>query len=138
MNAAKATGLNVESTRPLSRAERRAAAARVHPEQHPAGGGTPASGSEADAQHSPPVAPPPPPIEPAQIPTPQSDEASPPIALKPREKPGKRPFATQLRPSTLARLEWVKARGYAITDTVDAAINQYLDAVGIPPADENH
>jgi len=36
----------------------------------------------------------------------------------------------------VARLEWVRARGYVITDTVDAAINAYLDSAGVPQPDQ--
>ncbi|MDO2391852.1 hypothetical protein QRB37_23875 [Mycobacterium avium subsp. hominissuis] len=59
------------------------------------------------------------------------------MRLKARQRKAKNPFATQLHPGTLARLEWIKARGYAITDTVDDAINTYLDGAGIPRPDEN-
>ncbi len=57
--------------------------------------------------------------------------------LKARQRKVKSPFATQLHAGTLARLEWIKARGYVITDTVDDAINSYLDDAGIPRPDRN-
>ncbi|WP_257000469.1 hypothetical protein [Mycobacterium avium] len=59
------------------------------------------------------------------------------MALRSRKKREKRPFATQLRAGTIARLEWIMRRGYVITDTVDDAINAYLDSAGIPKPDEN-
>ena len=59
------------------------------------------------------------------------------VRLKPRQRKAKNPFATQLHSGTLARLEWIKARGYVITDTVDDAINTYLDGAGIPRPDHN-
>ena len=61
----------------------------------------------------------------------------PPVRLKARQRKAKNPFATQLHSGTLARLEWIKARGYVITDTVDEAINRYLDNAGIPKPDRN-
>lgn len=135
MNAAsKPTGLEVGSTRPLSRAERRAQAARVQPEKTPS---TPAV--EADTSPQPndetPSAPAPAPA----APTPSQDleSAKPAVQLKPRQRKAKNPFATQLHSGTLARLEWIKARGYVITDTVDDAINTYLDGAGIPRPDHN-
>lgn len=64
-----------------------------------------------------------------------SAPAAPKLPMK--KKLGKRPFATQIRPSTLGRLEWIRRHGYVLTDTVDAAINAYLDAAGVPPADEH-
>ncbi|MFF0547224.1 hypothetical protein ACWEQ0_23830 [Nocardia thailandica] len=60
------------------------------------------------------------------------------IGLPPRRSrrgPAKRPFSTQLQTSTLARLDWIVAQGYTLTDTVDAAINAYLDAAGVPAPD---
>ncbi|MGV9823375.1 hypothetical protein [Nocardia xishanensis] len=64
------------------------------------------------------------------------------IALPPRRSrrgPAKRPFSTQLQISTLARLDWIVREGYVLTDTVDAAINAYLDAAGVPTPDaEGH
>ncbi|MGV9408328.1 hypothetical protein ACWDOP_00320 [Nocardia sp. NPDC003693] len=56
------------------------------------------------------------------------------LALPARKQPGKRPFSTQLRPDTLARIEWIRRHGYVINDTVDDAINAYLDAAGVPAA----
>lgn len=64
-----------------------------------------------------------------------ADEPS--VQLKARHRRPKSPFATQLHSATLARLDWIKARGYVITDTVDDAINTYLDSAGIPRPDDN-
>lgn len=133
MNATK-PGIDVPSTKPMSRAERRAEAARIQAEQ--------AAAREAAEQDT---APPP-----TSAPTPESSE--PPdredtvteqttfvatVQLPMKTKPSKRPFATQVHASTLGRLEWVRRRGGVITDTVDAAINAYLDAAGVPQADEH-
>ncbi|WP_328664669.1 hypothetical protein [Nocardia salmonicida] len=60
------------------------------------------------------------------------------IALPPRRgrrRGSKRPFSTQLESATLARLDWIVNQGYVLTDTVDAAINAYLDAAGVPRPD---
>ena len=132
--AAKATGLEVGSTRPLSRAERRAQAARVKADETPAD----ETSTEHEHEHE---------HEPAssEIPTAPAVTAPPgegtrpaePVRLKARQRKVKSPFATQLHPGTLARLEWIKARGYVITDTVDDAINSYLDNAGIPRPDHN-
>lgn len=72
-------------------------------------------------------------------PAPSQDHKTPEpaVQLKPRQRKAKNPFATQLHSGTLARLEWIKARGYVITDTVDDAINTYLDGAGIPRPDHN-
>ncbi|WP_071289018.1 hypothetical protein [Mycolicibacterium llatzerense] len=133
MNAAsKPSGLEVGSTRPLSRAERRAQAARVQPEQTPAAPAAEATSPQPDDEN--------PPSRPASAaPTPNHDQESAELAvrLKPRQRKAKNPFATQLHSGTLARLEWIKARGYVITDTVDDAINTYLDGAGIPRPDHN-
>lgn len=127
MNAAKPSGLQVGSTRPLSRAERRAEAARVKADEAPPEPAT--------------VSPPPQDDDVPPAPVVTSDErnevAEPPVRLKARQRKAKNPFATQLHSGTLARLEWIKARGYAITDTVDEAINTYLDNAGIPRPDHN-
>lgn len=122
--AAKPAGLQVGSTRPLSRAERRAKAARVQAEVAPsAAAGPPQQDNAGPTQ----------PVTPGQ----ENEAAEPPVRLKARQRKAKNPFATQLHPGTLARLEWIKARGYAITDTVDDAINTYLDNAGIPRPDHN-
>ncbi|MBF6411451.1 hypothetical protein [Nocardia farcinica] len=52
-----------------------------------------------------------------------------------RRQRSKGPFSTQLQLTTLARLDWVVRQGYVLTDTVDAAINAYLDAAGVPRPD---
>jgi hypothetical protein len=39
---------------------------------------------------------------------------------------------TQIRPETLAQIEWVQAQGAALTDLADAALTAYLDAARIP------
>lgn len=141
MNAAsKPSGLEVGSTRPLSRAERRAQAARVQAEETPAAPApAPATAPAAEAEPRPddetPSAP-----EAAPAPAPGQDHESvepAAVRLKPRQRKAKNPFATQLHSGTLARLEWIKARGYVITDTVDDAINTYLDGAGIPRPDHN-
>lgn len=49
-----------------------------------------------------------------------------------RAKSEKRSFSTQLRRDTLLRLDWVMKHGFVLTDTVDAAVNAYLDAAGVP------
>lgn len=133
MNAAsKPSGLEVGSTKPLSRAERRAQAARVQPEEAPAAPAVEA-GTSPQPDDKTPSAPT------AAAPTPNQDHesAEPTVRLKPRQRKAKNPFATQLHSGTLARLEWIKARGYVITDTVDDAINTYLDGAGIPRPDHN-
>ena len=133
MNAAsKPSGLEVGSTRPLSRAERRAQAARVQLEETPAAPAPEAASPQPDDEN-------PPPLPASAAPTPNQDQESVELAvrLKPRQRKAKNPFATQLHSGTLARLEWIKARGYVITDTVDDAINTYLDGAGIPRPDHN-
>ncbi len=133
MNAAsKPSGLEVGSTRPLSRAERRAQAARIQPEQTPTAPAAEATSPQPDDEN-------PPPLPASAAPTPNHDQESAELAvrLKPRQRKAKNPFATQLHSGTLARLEWIKARGYVITDTVDDAINTYLDGAGIPRPDHN-
>ncbi|MGY1969723.1 hypothetical protein ACW9HH_36370 [Nocardia gipuzkoensis] len=59
------------------------------------------------------------------------------VELSARRAPAKRPFSTQLTPRTLGRLDWIRQHGYIINDTVDTAIATYLDAAGVPPADEH-
>ena len=133
MNAAsKPSGLEVGSTRPLSRAERRAQAARVQPEHTPAAPAAEATSPQPDDEN-----PPPRPASAAPTPTQDQESAELAVRLKPRQRKAKNPFATQLHSGTLARLEWIKARGYVITDTVDDAINTYLDGAGIPRPDHN-
>lgn len=68
----------------------------------------------------------------------EDSSETPKVALPPRRTlrgRSKGPFSTQLRLTTLARLDWIVRHGYVLTDTVDAAINAYLDAAGIPAPD---
>ncbi len=130
--AAKATGLDVGPTRPLSRAERRAQAARVKADE------APTDETSADHEHHHEPASSEIPTAPAVTPPPgEGTQPAEPVRLKARQRKVKSPFATQLHAGTLARLEWIKARGYVITDTVDDAINSYLDNAGIPRPDHN-
>lgn len=128
MNAAKPSGLQIGSTRPLSRAERRAEAARVKADD-----ASPEPTAISRPHHDDDVPPP------AGVVTPDHgyEAPEPPVRLKARQRKAKNPFATQLHSGTLARLDWIKARGYAITDTVDEAINSYLDNAGIPRPDHH-
>ncbi|MEU5410504.1 hypothetical protein [Nocardia asteroides] len=115
MNAAAKPGLgDLGSTRPLTREERRAEAARVRAERE-----------AAEQQTAPDPAP-----EPAAAPLP----AAAPSVTIPMKKRGidKRPFSTQLRAETAARLAWLVEQGAVLTDTVDTAITTYLDAAGVP------
>lgn len=131
MNAAsKPSGLQVGSTRPLSRAERRAQAARVTADETTVNEAAPAAPERQNTD-----------IPPAPVATSlggkQEAQLTEPVRLKARLRKVKSPFATQLHAGTLARLEWIKAHGYVITDTVDEAINRYLDDAGIPKPDRN-
>lgn len=99
----------VQASKPLSRAQRRAEAARLNSDNQQ---GKP-EGIEHDTGT-------------------QAPQPARPIQLKSKTRTAKTPFATQLYPETVARLDWIKARGYLITETVDDAINAYLDQAGIP------
>jgi len=134
MNAAsKPTGLQVGSPRPLSRAERRAQAARVTADDTPTTATEPPAPAPAEPEPQDAE------IPPAPVVTDGEEKAQPtePVRLKARQRKVKSPFATQLHAGTLARLEWIRTRGYVITDTVDDAINRYLDDAGIPKPDRN-
>jgi hypothetical protein len=67
------------------------------------------------------------------------DSSEPPrVTLTPRRSrraSSKRPFSTQLQSNTIARLDWIIRHGYVLTETVDTAINVYLDAAGVPTPD---
>ncbi|MEU4345348.1 hypothetical protein AB0H00_29540 [Nocardia sp. NPDC023852] len=132
MNAST-PGISVPSTKAPSRAERRAEAERIRHEQaSPAvpetAKSTPAPDPAAVTAESPGPA-----GKDKTIPTPPP----PTVQLPMKARHNKRPLATQVQASTLGRLEWVRRQGAVLTDTVDAAINAYLDAAGVPHADEN-
>lgn len=123
MNAA-ARGLgDVDSTRPQSRAERRAEAARIHAEREAA------EQAAVGEQERPTTL-----VEPSapQIPTGPAIPTVPTIAIPMKKRGDKRPFSTQLRGETTARLAWLVAQGGVLTDVADAAITAYLDAAGVP------
>ncbi len=119
-------GINVPSTRP-TRGERRREASRVHPTGVEPGPEEPApthdqTNTERGA---------------TEVETAATEKKVPSMTLPLKKKPAKRPFATQIRPSTAGRLEWIRRQGYALTDTVDDAINAYLDAAGVPQFDDS-
>ena len=56
-------------------------------------------------------------------------------ALPLRKRQQKVPLNTYVRPGTQQRIEVLKDRGYAVTDIVDAALNEFLDRAGVPQAE---
>ena len=122
MNASKPGLGAVGSTRPLSRAERRAQAAQVQADpdinENPTAENT-ATTTEPEKTITTPIAPP------ATIQLPKKAEAK------------KQQFGTQLYGATIARLDYIKRHGHAITDVTDSAINDYLDRAGVPRPDNN-
>lgn len=123
-------GLQVGSTKPLSRAERRAQAARVQAAAVVAAADTDEEPTNSQSEES---SLPPAPEKRAEKSAAAKQKPAEVLAqLTPRRRDPKRPFSTQLRPSTVERLEWMKARGYSVTEVVDAALNAYLDSAGVP------
>ncbi|MEU8901766.1 hypothetical protein AB0C65_38290 [Nocardia sp. NPDC048505] len=115
MNAAHKPGLgNVSSTRPQSRAERRAEAERLRVEQ------------EQDTTGSSDTAPA------AELPAAAPADTTRAVQLPLKRAKKKVPIATQIRRETETRIEWAQAQGAALTDLVDAALTAYLDAAGVP------
>jgi hypothetical protein len=123
-------GLQVGSTKPLSRAERRAQAARVQAVEVVAAADTDEEPTNSPSEES---SLPPAPDKRAEKSAAAKQKPAEVLAqLTPRRRDSKRPFSTQLRPSTVERLEWMKRRGYSVTEVVDAALNAYLDSAGVP------
>lgn len=58
-----------------------------------------------------------------------------PVALPLRKRQQKVPLNTYVRPGTQQRVEVLKDRGYAVTDIVDAALNEFLDRAGVPQSE---
>lgn len=56
-------------------------------------------------------------------------------ALPLRKRQEKVPLNTYVRPGAHQRVEVLKDRGYAVTDIVDAALNEFLDRAGVPQAE---
>lgn len=56
--------------------------------------------------------------------------------LMPRKRPAKVPFNTYVQGGTQRRIEWLKGQGYAVTDIVDLALNEFLDRAGAPKASD--
>lgn len=114
MNAARATGLPLDSSRPQSRAARREEAARLQAEQQ--------------AAEQQPVAT----VVDEPAPKPVTPTAAPSVKIPMKKRADKRPFSTQLSSETTARLAWLVQQGGVLTDTIEAAVSTYLDAAGIP------
>lgn len=58
------------------------------------------------------------------------------LGLPVRKRLQKVPLNTYVRPATQQRMEVLKDRGYAVTDIVDTALNEFLDRAGVPQADD--
>ncbi|GAB5901780.1 hypothetical protein OKHIL_75910 [Mycolicibacterium mageritense] len=58
------------------------------------------------------------------------------LGLPVRKRLQKVPLNTYVRPATQQRVEVLKGRGYAVTDIVDTALNEFLDRAGVPPASD--
>ena len=56
-------------------------------------------------------------------------------ALPLRKRQQKVPLNTYVRPGTQQRVEVLKDRGDAVTDIVDAALNEFLDRAGVPQSE---
>ncbi|MBW0270053.1 hypothetical protein ATM97_02820 [Nocardia sp. MH4] len=121
MNAAKAAGLPLESSRPPSRAARREEAARLQAERDAADAAREAASATTPAA-----------VPAATQPSTDPAPAAPTVAIPMKKRGDKRPFSTQLRAETTTRLAWLVEQGGVLTDTVDAAITAYLDAAGVP------
>lgn len=110
-------GIGSTSTRP-SRAQRREEAARVLPEQAP----------REVAQ------------QPTQAPAPVSARQAPAAAtsLEPKRGPAKEPLNTRILVNTSKRLNWfTRKHGYAVTQVVDVALQEFLDRNSVPDVDAN-
>jgi hypothetical protein len=58
------------------------------------------------------------------------------VGLPLRKRQQKVPLNTYVRPATQQRMEVLKNRGYAVTDIVDMALNEFLDHAGVPRSDD--
>lgn len=110
-------GIGSTSTRP-SRAQRREEAARVLPEPAP---------REV-------------PQQPTQTHTPAPARQAPvaTTSLEPKRGPAKEPLNTRILVNTSKRLNWFTSKhGYAVTQVVDVALQEFLDRNGVPDVDAN-
>lgn len=65
----------------------------------------------------------------------EADQAAALTKIAPRKKPSKVPFNTYITASTQQRIEWLKGRGYAVTDIAEEALREFLDRAGVPAND---
>ncbi len=111
-------GIGNTSTRP-SRAQRREEAARVVPEPAPQQVGQ----SPAQPAGTAPVA---------------HTRPAPGITLEPKRGPAKEPLNTRILVQTSKRLNWFTSQhGYAVTQVVDVALQEFLDRNNVPEVDAN-
>lgn len=112
-------GIGSTSTRP-SRAQRREEAARVLPE--------PAPREAAQQATQAPAAAPVTPRQPSAVTT----------SLEPKRGPAKEPLNTRILVNTSKRLNWFTSKnGYAVTQVVDVALQEFLDRNNVPDVDAN-
>ena len=63
----------------------------------------------------------------------KTSPGAPTMKLRERKRSQKVPLNTYVNPATQQRIEWLRAQGnYAVTDVVDAALNEFLDRAGVP------
>lgn len=112
-------GIGSTSTRP-SRAQRREEAARVLPEPAP----------RETAQQAP--------QEPAAAPATPRQTSPATTSLEPKRGPAKEPLNTRILVNTSKRLNWFTSKnGYAVTQVVDVALQEFLDRNNVPDVDAN-
>ena len=112
-------GIGSTSTRP-SRAQRREEAARVLPEPAP---------REAAQQAT---------QAPAAAPATPRQTSAVTTSLEPKRGPAKEPLNTRILVNTSKRLNWFTSKnGYAVTQVVDVALQEFLDRNNVPDVDAN-
>jgi hypothetical protein len=59
-------------------------------------------------------------------------------SLEPKRGPAKEPLNTRILVNTSKRLNWFTSKnGYAVTQVVDVALQEFLDRNNVPDVDEN-
>lgn len=60
------------------------------------------------------------------------------LGLEPKKGPAKEILNTRVLASTSKRLEWfISKNGYAVTNVVDVALQEFLNKAGVPDPDSN-
>ncbi|WP_155288879.1 hypothetical protein [Rhodococcoides fascians] len=134
---ASTPGIGTTATR-VTRAQRREEAARIVPEVDVPKRPLPQQEAPLEPSLEPVAQQDPVPAQQPQPAAAQPAVAVPTLGLEPKRGPSKEILNTRVLTATSKRLEWFTTQhGYAVTNVVDVALQEFMNRAGVPDVDSN-